>query len=404
MYRLSQFASLIVLLFSHAVADEAKNSSKTASAHKEAAAFKPFTGKIVGAKVRLRTAPDLDGHVVRQLNKNDLLLILGEEGDFWAVKAPHNIKSYVFRSFVIDNTIEANKVNIRLEPNMEAPVIGQLPAGTKVTGQTSLLNNKWLEITPPDSVRFYVSKEFVTLAGPADYLPKMEKRRTEVESLLNTSYLLAKEECSKPFEQMHPQETIAQFEKVIKSYAEFEDEVKQAKEGLAALQEIYLKKKISYLEANTSDGSHLQEITFPALAGVEAKAAALYDTNIWDRRSFSQKSKDMTSKMRFWHQVEESLFSSWTSFHADKKIDDFYREQKVNAQSLSGILENFDPTLKHRPGDYVLKENGVPVAYLYSTHVDLEKMVGKEVNMQVTPRPNNHFAFPAYFVLEVKPN
>lgn len=402
MSRLSQLSAVFALLFTQAVADEAKAPPKTpAPAHKEAAAFKVFTGKVMGNKVRLRTKPDLDGHIVRQLNKNDLLLVTGEEGDFWAVQPPQNTKAYVFRSYVIDGTVEASRVNIRLEPNVEAPIIGQLQNGAKVEGEVSLQNNKWLQIAAPENIRFYVNKEFVVAAGGADYLQKMEKRKGEVENLLNTSYLIAKDECQKPFEQMNPQLAIAQFEQIMQGYADFEDAVQQAKEGLFALQENYLQKKISYLEAHASESPQVAEVIFPKLSG-DSKYISKNDPNIWDRRNFAQKSKKMTSKMRFWDQVEDGLYASWSSFHSDKKLDDFYREQKVNATVLAGVIENTDPTLKNRPGDYILKDNGTPVAYLYSTHVDLEKWVGKQVNLQATPRPNNHFAFPAYFVLEAE--
>jgi len=42
------------------------------------------------------------------------------------------------------------------------------------------------------------------------------------------------------------------------------------------------------------------------------------------------------------------------------------------------------------------------VAYLYSTQVNLEDFVGKRVTLLVSPRPNNNFAFPAYYVFEVE--
>jgi hypothetical protein len=42
----------------------------------------------------------------------------------------------------------------------------------------------------------------------------------------------------------------------------------------------------------------------------------------------------------------------------------------------------------------------LPIAYLYSTQVDLQGKVGQAVTLQAAPRPNHHFAFPAYFVLE----
>ena len=53
-------------------------------------------------------------------------------------------------------------------------------------------------------------------------------------------------------------------------------------------------------------------------------------------------------------------------------------------------------------GDYVLKDKDLTKAYLYSTQINLQDYVGKKVTVLVTPRSNNNFAFPAYFVLSVE--
>ena len=74
------------------------------------------------------------------------------------------------------------------------------------------------------------------------------------------------------------------------------------------------------------------------------------------------------------------------------------------AVSLSGFLEPYKHPIKNRPGDYLLvsKSQNLPIAYLYSTHVDLEPLQGTEVTVRAAPRPNNHFAYPAYFVLSIE--
>ncbi|MGD0665819.1 MAG: hypothetical protein ABSA17_08880, partial [Rhabdochlamydiaceae bacterium] len=69
---------------------------------------------------------------------------------------------------------------------------------------------------------------------------------------------------------------------------------------------------------------------------------------------------------------------------------------------LTGIVEPYASMVKHKPGDYVLKDKDLPKAYLYSTQVNLQEYVGKKVSILVVPRSNNNFAFPAYFVLSVE--
>src|SRR5262249_24708062 len=86
--------------------------------------FKPFTEKIVRNKVRLRLQPNLESKILREFNKGDLLIVMADKGDFYAVKPPVDFKGFIFRTFVLDNVVEGNRVNVRLEPDLEAIVIG----------------------------------------------------------------------------------------------------------------------------------------------------------------------------------------------------------------------------------------------------------------------------------------
>ncbi|MGK3946699.1 hypothetical protein ABK046_51100, partial [Streptomyces caeruleatus] len=80
---------------------------------------------------------------LRELNKDDLLVIVSEKDDFYGIQVPQDIKAFVYRTFVLDNVVEGNHVNIRLEPTLEAPVIAQLNSGERVDGVISPLNSKW---------------------------------------------------------------------------------------------------------------------------------------------------------------------------------------------------------------------------------------------------------------------
>jgi hypothetical protein len=354
---------------------------------KKTEAFQPFTGKVVANKVRLRVQADLDSYIFRQINKNDLLLIVGETGDFYQVLPPKDAKAYVFRSYILDNIVEATRVNIRLEPHVDGPVIGQLQAGDKVDGTICSMNHKWLEISPPPTTRFFVSKEFIANAGGPDYLATMEKKKNQVEELLNSAQLAADTENKKPYEEMSPQSVIEQFGTLIRNYSEFPETTARAKECLAAFKDTYLQKKIAYLEAKAElPGSMKEEI----IARHKTENQELFLPQV------------SGSESQFWGGIEESLYLSWTAFHSGRKIDDFYAEQKANAIELKGVVETLSHPVKQRPGDFLLRSSESPVAYLYSTSVDLKEFEGKEVTIQASPRPNNHFAFPAYFVLAVE--
>lgn len=363
--------------------------------------YSAFTGKLLANKVRVRAKADLESPIIRQMNKNELLLVVGEQGDFYAVEPMKETKAYIFRSYVLDNIVEANRVNVRLEPHVDAPIIGQLQAGDVVAGTICSINHKWLEITPPKGVRFYVAKEFISKAGGPEFLANMQKRKEQMDELLSSAYLHAEEECKKEYEEMAPQHAIEQFQKILRSFADFPDAVMQAKEGLALLKETYLNKKIAYLEAKAELPPSAKE---DLLAKHKAENSELFasdtvkvDPSLWSRRS--QKGENLG----FWDTLEESLYLSWSAFHTGKSFNDYYAEQRANSSVLTGVVERYTYEVRNKPGDFILRgADDTPVAYLYSTKIDLDSFAGKSVTLLASPRPNNHFAFPAYYVFSVE--
>jgi|SRR5579862_312314 len=341
--------------------------------------FSPFTGKVKGKKVRLRLRPDLDSHVIKELNKEDLVSVVGEKGDFWAVEPPNHFKAYVFRSFILDNVVEGNHVNVRLEPGTDAPVIGHLNAGDRVDPVIAAANNKWCEITPPPSCRFYVAKDLVAFAGGPELKKQMDKRHDAGEELVDTTSLLAKAELRKSFDEIDFNRVIHSYHTVIDDFDEFPELVEQAKEALASFQEAYLQKRIVHLENQPKEQLVRSDDS--------AKKDAL---------------KALTDRMKMWEPIEEALYLSWANFSEKQGVDKFYEEQKLTSETISGIVDAYLSPVKSKPGDFILRSGDLPIAYLYSTQVNLNNMIGKRVNLVVSPRPNNNFAFPAYFVLGIE--
>ena len=106
--------------------------------------------------------------------------------------------------------------------------------------------------------------------------------------------------------------------------------------------------------------------------------------------------------MKLWDPIEESLYLSWTNINENKSQRDYYEEQKLAAIEISGIVEPYNTPVKNKPGDYILRDKDMPLGYIYSTQVNLQSLVGKHVKLVAAPRPNNNFAFPAYYVLSVE--
>lgn len=384
--------------------------------------FDKFTGKVAKNKVRLRIQPSLDAPILKELSQGDLLIVVGESEDYYAVQPPEGIKAYVFRTYILDNVVEANKVNVRLEPNLDAPVVTQLSAGDKVEGTISALNSKWLEIAPPSSARFYVAKDFIENIGDAKMMATINKKRNEATQLLNTTYLSSQTEMQKEFPEIRLDTIYTNLNKVITQYPEFTEQANRARELTKVLQDNYLQKKIAYLESKekasqevlaskTSEMSEQVKSQQEKLSQLEqqlskeraAKRAGLTASG-QKAPNLSSPSSGVNVKMTAWVPVEQNLYTAWSQQNGQKTQDEFYQEQGAQAVVLHGIVEPYTRVIKNKPGDYVLvnQTSHLPIAYLYSTMVNLQDKVGQEITVYGSPRPNNNFAFPSYFVLTVE--
>ncbi len=346
----------------------------------------PFTGKVKGRKVRLRLRPDLDSRIVKELSKNELITITGERGDFWAVEPPAGTKAYVFRSFILDNVVEGNRVNVRLEPSLDAPIIGHLNSGDKIENPSiSPVNPKWFEIAPPANARLYVAKEYVDYAGGPELKEQVDRRRSAAEQIIDATALISRSELRKPFDAIDFDRIVKGYTTVINDFNQFPELVEDAKEALATFQEEYLQKRINHLE-ELADQQKIALATDPA------------PVDLSDFPNISM----VTDKMKHWEPIEEALYLSWANINDNKTQSDYYQEQKLSAVEVTGIVEPYTSAVKAKPGDFILRDRELPVAYVYSTQVNLQSLVGKQVKLIAAPRPNNNFAFPAYYVLGVE--
>ncbi len=344
----------------------------------------PFTGKIKGRKVRMRLRPDLDSRIIKELSKNELVTVIGEKGDFWAVQAPATLKTYIFRSFILDNVVEGTRVNVRLEPAMDSPIVAHLNSGDKIDNPIiSPINPKWFEIPAPENTRFYIAKEYIEYAGGPEVKAQMDRKQSAAEQLLDSSILLSKAELRKSFEDMDFDRIVKGYNTVINDFSEFSDLVEQAKEALASFQEEYLQKRISHLESQP------------------AEQYASSDKSSSDHEKFENISL-ITDKMKSWEPIEEALYFTWANINDNKTQQEFYEQQRLAAVEVSGVVEPYTTPVKAKPGDFILRDKDIPVGYVYSTQINLQSLVGKHVKMVAVPRSNNNFAFPAYYVLAIE--
>lgn len=343
--------------------------------------YNSFTGQVQRNKVRLRLSPSLDADVIRELSKNDMIIVTGETDDFYSVLPPAGFKAYIFRTFVLDDVVEGSKVNVRLEPSIDAPVIAQLNTGDKVKGVVSPLNNKWLEISIPSTARFYVAKDYVQKIGDASMMVTLTRRREENADLLSNTLLVSQEEMEKSYPDIHLEGIIKNYNRIIDQGKDFPEEAAKAKEYLKELQENYVKKKIAYLESK----------------------AALHDNQMAMESSPAPDAKAPLPKLTAWNEQETLAYQEWLEENPGQGEESFLNWELQSGKTLQGIIEPYTKSVKNRPGDYVLlsQANHGIIAYLYSNKINLEEYVGRPITLKAGPRPNHNFAFPAYSVLQI---
>ncbi|MDR3623745.1 MAG: SH3 domain-containing protein [Chlamydiales bacterium] len=389
------------LSFNLTAADNKTLNNKQTPQKQSSPAFDAFTGKIVGSRVRMRAGPDLDSAIIQEFTKEDLIIVKGEENGFYSIETPKGIKGYVFRSYILDNIVEANKVNIRLEPALDAPIVGQLLSGQHIEGTISKINPKWLEIELPKTTRFFVAKEYVQSVGKPELLETLQKRKNDVNSLLNNAYTFSQNEMRKPFDLIQIGLIQNQFQNIIKNYTDFPEQVTKAKETLQLIQETYLQNKIVYLESKNKECSESYKQQLATLENRLAQDLGTTPFTQAEEEAFMRPTTNLDAIKR-WEPIEEHLYTQWLTKNPGKSKKDFYQEELSSAVILKGVLEPYNSAVKNRPGDYLLKVNNLPVAFVYSTCVNLSEKSGQTVSITALKRPNNHFAYPAYFVISIQ--
>lgn len=380
---------------------------------------KGFTGKVTRDRVRMRLHPTVESPVIREMDRGEMLVVVNEVDDYYAVKPPSKTKAYVYRTYVLDGVVEGKRVNIRLDPHLEAPVIAQLNTGDRVEGTISEKNAKWLEIEPPTSTVFYISSDYIEKVGDSSFLAIYEAREDEANNLLNSTYILSEAELQKHFAEIEPERIVENFQHIINEYTDFPNQVKQARKYLTKFNDAYLHKKVDYLEAKTSNASdtwmgrntqHTEEMHSQQerLAELEEQLQRANqtqsDSKIYERWVNEKFASEVNARMGLWIPVEIAYYEKWAERNNNRPIQDFYEEQRGQAVALRGILESYDRPVRNKPGDYLLvnKTNRLPIAYLYSTHVNLNDKLGQELTVEGILRPNNNFAYPAYFVIDTE--
>ncbi len=353
--------------------------------------FEAFCGKVTGHNVRMRLAPNLDAQVFKELDRDDLLLVTGIVDDFYACMPPKGLKGYIFRTYVLDGVVEGSNVFVRLGPDRTSPAVTQLNSGDLVKGTPSAQNSKWLEINLPEDVRFYVAKDYVQRVGDANYYTSQETRRHDAYQTLSQLENELDRELDRPFQKIQLSTISQKLSTFINDHKDMPQAVSQAEALISRMQQVYLTKSVALKDEPVEE----QKQAAPKREKEQEKEIAHPPLPAPQRPVTTQAS---------WQDHENSYIQSLIAKGEIESADGFYKEELEKTNTLHGTIKPYNSFVATRPGDFVLLnlKTNLPIAYLYSTKQDLATWVNKPVTLWVSERPNNNFAFPAYFVLQVE--
>ncbi len=145
--------------------------------------------------VNVRNAPSTDGEIVGKLYDGSVaqILALAGENDEWFQVVSGSVEGYVKAEFfiygdeaaaVIDDyviryvTVQADRLNVRREPDINADRIGYISRGESV----SLLEDcgEWLKVQYTEQKAGYVSAEYVIVTEEFIYAKSIEEEQAEL--------------------------------------------------------------------------------------------------------------------------------------------------------------------------------------------------------------------------------
>lgn len=124
----------------------------------------PTAVRVTADNVNLRAKPLLTAEVVTQARYDERLTAY-EIGDEWVgVAVPAAADLWVMKTYVQQpqNTIGANRVNVRAGPGINYNIVATLELGEKVEPRGEEIQ-EWLKIAPPAVARLWVSREFIEI-------------------------------------------------------------------------------------------------------------------------------------------------------------------------------------------------------------------------------------------------
>lgn len=117
--------------------------------------------RVTANSVNLRAKPQLTSEVLAQANYDDRFSAAEIGAEWVKVPAPTSVDLWVMKQYVQpeQNTIGANRVNLRAGPSINYTIVDTLSLGTPVEPRGE--ERDWIKIAPPPSAHVWIHKDYI---------------------------------------------------------------------------------------------------------------------------------------------------------------------------------------------------------------------------------------------------
>jgi SH3-like domain-containing protein len=115
--------------------------------------------RVIGQRVNLRAKPDLQSEVSGQVNRGDRLTVKSMSGEWVEIVPPDSVKFWVHKDFIVENHVVPPRLNVRAGPGVNYSVVAVLPRDTPVKPLSSF--GDWISIEAAEDASLWVSRELV---------------------------------------------------------------------------------------------------------------------------------------------------------------------------------------------------------------------------------------------------
>lgn len=124
---------------------------------------------VTGDRVSLRAEPDLNAVLMGRAMRGDRFILHDHTDSEWVgVSLPDGMDVWVNSAYVLDEVVQAERLNIRSGPSLSHPVVGVVEMGRalSVRGQVA----DWLKIAPTPECTVWLHRDYadVTLPEPIE--------------------------------------------------------------------------------------------------------------------------------------------------------------------------------------------------------------------------------------------